>query len=60
MTANPNFKPKKTCPAEKALQMISGRWKILILWELLEGVKRFGELHKALPGITQTEVPPYK
>lgn len=53
MNPNPNFHPKTTCPAEKTLQAISGRWKILILRELFDGVKRFGELQKALPGITQ-------
>ncbi|MCU0526448.1 MAG: winged helix-turn-helix transcriptional regulator [Elainella sp. Prado103] len=33
--------------------MIGGRWKVLILRELLSGVKRFNQLHRALQGITQ-------
>ena len=41
------------CPEEITLQVISGRWKVLILKELIQGVKRFGELHRALHGITQ-------
>ncbi|WP_013324557.1 winged helix-turn-helix transcriptional regulator [Gloeothece verrucosa] len=53
MTAAPKFPPKTSCPAEKTLQALSGRWKILILRELFDGVKRFGELQKALSGITQ-------
>ncbi|MEG3438108.1 helix-turn-helix domain-containing protein [Pannus brasiliensis CCIBt3594] len=42
-----------TCPAEFALKAIGGRWKLLILRLLFEGVKRFGELQKELPGISQ-------
>jgi DNA-binding HxlR family transcriptional regulator len=33
--------------------VIGGRWKVLILRELFQGVKRFGQLHRALQGITQ-------
>ncbi|MBV6623575.1 MAG: helix-turn-helix transcriptional regulator [Rivularia sp. (in: Bacteria)] len=47
--------PKKTvsCEVETTLQVIGGRWKVLIIRELLLGVKRFGELQRALPGVTQ-------
>ncbi len=38
---------------ETTLAIIGGRWKVLILQELFSGVKRFGELHRALAGITQ-------
>ncbi len=50
-----NFSPKKDafCPAEKVLEMISGRWKILILQALFSEVKRFNELQRSLPKITQ-------
>lgn len=41
------------CPAETTLNIIKGQWKLLILRELHEGVNRFGELHRALPGISQ-------
>ena len=40
------------CPDEVTLAVIGGRWKVLILQQLLEGVKRFNELHRALAGIT--------
>ncbi len=46
-------KYKLSCTVETTLQVIGGRWKVLILRELLEGVKRFGELHRDLNGITQ-------
>ncbi|MCW3061329.1 MAG: transcriptional regulator [Capsulimonas sp.] len=37
----------------QSLQMLTGRWKVEILWMLSGGVLRFGELRRALPGITQ-------
>jgi DNA-binding HxlR family transcriptional regulator len=45
---------KKTisCPVETTLTVISGRWKVLVIHHLLDGIKRFGELHRALPGIS--------
>lgn len=42
-----------TCSVEITLKVIGGRWKVLILRELFTGIKRFGELHRALHGITQ-------
>lgn len=44
---------KLSCTVESTLKVIGGRWKVLILRELFQGVKRFGELHRALNGITQ-------
>jgi DNA-binding HxlR family transcriptional regulator len=41
------------CPAEVTADLIGGRWKIVLLWFLFQGVKRFSELQRALPGITQ-------
>ncbi len=45
---------KKTvgCPVETTLQAIGGRWKVLIIHHLLEGTTRFGELNRALRGIS--------
>src|SRR5439155_23258653 len=40
------------CHVESTLAIIGGRWKVLILQELLAGVKRFNELRRALAGIT--------
>jgi DNA-binding HxlR family transcriptional regulator len=42
-----------TCPVERTLTVIGGRWKVLVLRELMSGTKRFGELHRALDGVTQ-------
>jgi len=41
-----------TCPVKAALDVIRGRWKPSILFELREGKKRFSELQEAMPGIT--------
>lgn len=44
---------KLSCPVERTLDVIGGRWKVLILQELLQGTRRFNELQRALRGITQ-------
>lgn len=41
------------CPVEMTLHLIGNRWKVLILRDLLEGTKRFGELKKSVGSITQ-------
>jgi DNA-binding HxlR family transcriptional regulator len=41
------------CPIEDTLNVIAGRWKILILWWLQEGEMRFSELRRRVPSITQ-------
>ncbi|MTJ47791.1 helix-turn-helix domain-containing protein [Dolichospermum sp. UHCC 0259] len=44
---------KATCEVETTIKVIGGRWKVLIIRELIFGVKRFGELQRSLNGITQ-------
>lgn len=41
------------CPVGAALNIIGAKWKMLILYHLMQGTKRFSELQKGLPGITQ-------
>ena len=41
------------CPGETTLMLISNRWNVLILRDLMEGTKRFGELKKSLGDISQ-------
>lgn len=41
------------CPVETTLMFISDRWKVLIIRDLLEGTKRFGELKKSVGNISQ-------
>lgn len=37
----------------EAMRPLTGKWKIEILWALAQQTRRFGELRRALPGITQ-------
>lgn len=49
-------KPAKelpACPVETTLTLISDKWKVLILRDLLPGTKRFGELKKSIGHISQ-------
>ena len=41
------------CPVETTLMLISERWKVLIIRDLLDGTKRFGELKKSIGNISQ-------
>ena len=41
------------CPVETTLMLISDRWKVLIIRDLLEGTKRFGELKKSIGSVSQ-------
>ena len=41
------------CPVETTLTLISDKWKVLILRDLLPGTKRFGELKKSLGHVSQ-------
>ncbi|SEJ21075.1 transcriptional regulator, HxlR family [Propionispira arboris] len=41
------------CPVETMLVLMGDKWKVLIVRDLLEGTKRFGELKKSVGTITQ-------
>ena len=41
------------CPVETTLSLISDRWKVLIIRDLLGGTKRFGELRKSVGNVSQ-------
>ncbi|SFA70126.1 MULTISPECIES: helix-turn-helix domain-containing protein [unclassified Bacillus (in: firmicutes)] len=44
---------KYNIPVEAALEVIGGKWKVVILCHLIKGKKRTSELKKLMPGITQ-------
>lgn len=37
----------------RAFSLLSGKWKLEIMWLLNQRIYRFGELRKAIPGVTQ-------
>ena len=41
------------CPVETTLMLISDKWKVLILRDLIPGTKRFGELKKTVGNVSQ-------
>ena len=41
------------CPVETTLTLISDKWKVLILRDLMPGTKRFGELKRSLGSVSQ-------
>jgi DNA-binding HxlR family transcriptional regulator len=42
---------KPECTVSKALSIIGGKWKLVIIFKLYEGIKRFGELKRSIEGI---------
>ena len=50
-TAKANNLP--ACPVETTLTLISDKWKVLILRDLLPGTKRFGELKRSIGNVSQ-------
>lgn len=41
------------CHVDTALNVIGGKWKLIILWHLTQSTLRFSELEKRIRGITQ-------
>ena len=41
------------CPVETTLMLIGDKWKVLILRDLMDGTRRFGELKKSIGFVSQ-------
>ena len=41
------------CPVETTLMLIGDKWKVLILRDLMNGTRRFGELKKSIGTVSQ-------
>lgn len=50
-----NFLSKSNnfCPVHTTINVMAGKWKMFILWNLRKETKRFGQLKNSIPGITQ-------
>ena len=44
---------KFTCSLDAAMYMVGGKWKLFIIWYLKDEKKRFNQLLKLIPDITQ-------
>jgi DNA-binding HxlR family transcriptional regulator len=53
MTIEPETVAALRGEMRKAFSLITGKWKMEILWLLNQRVHRFGELKRSIPGITQ-------
>ena len=47
------FTSDENCPVRKSLELIGGKWRLLILFQINERVIRYGELKRAIPGISE-------
>jgi DNA-binding HxlR family transcriptional regulator len=43
----------ETCPVRRSLKILGGKWTLLILFQINERVIRYGELKRAIPGISE-------
>ena len=50
---NKIYANSNNCPVTSTMEIIGGKWKLIILWSISGGIKRFGELQKAVPDITK-------
>ena len=41
------------CPVQGTINVLSGKWKVLLVWHLGFGPRRFAELRDLLPGISE-------
>lgn len=41
------------CPVTRTMSVIGGKWKPIILWTVRTSTRRFGEIKRMIPGITQ-------
>src|SRR5215472_2337401 len=46
------YSTKLTCPIQRTIAFVGDKWKIIVLHTLTTGTKRFGELQRAMEGIT--------
>jgi DNA-binding HxlR family transcriptional regulator len=53
MTKQTKKKTSTHCPIEQTLSLIVGKWKTVILWHLSSGTKRYGELKKLIPEVSE-------
>lgn len=52
-----NFENQKilemSCGLSYSVELITGRWKVNILWCLTKGINRYGQIRKSIPAISE-------
>lgn len=49
----PVIKELPLVPAERAIKVLGGRWKVFVLYYLFDGPRRLSELRRLIPGVSQ-------
>ncbi|MGP4078504.1 winged helix-turn-helix transcriptional regulator [Pseudalkalibacillus sp. R45] len=44
---------QRECPIETVIHVMGGKWKPVILWHLMESTRRFNDLEKLIPNVSQ-------
>ena len=52
MSSNPSCVPGFSCGLDATLRVIAGKWKPLIIYFLIQGSNRYGELKRAVRGVS--------
>jgi DNA-binding HxlR family transcriptional regulator len=51
--AETTIQDAKDCPVLKALSVLTGKWKLQILWHLKDSSRRYGELRRLIPEVSE-------
>ncbi len=52
-TAESALANQENCPVLRALSVLTGKWKLQILWHLKDGSRRYGELRRMIPEVSE-------
>lgn len=47
------FQSDENCPVRKSLELLGGKWTLLILFQINDRIIRYGELKRSIPGISE-------
>ncbi|WP_168120835.1 helix-turn-helix domain-containing protein [Paenibacillus sp. HB172176] len=44
---------QRECPIETVIHVLGGKWKPTIMWQLMDSTRRFSDLEKLIPNVSQ-------
>lgn len=44
---------QRECPIETVIHVLGGKWKPTIMWHLVESTRRYNDLEKLIPDVSQ-------